>query len=619
MSRKWISSRKERKKSVSDTEKTLPLRSAAAKETCWSVENVYADTALWEQDLALIRPLLEKAALYDGHLAEGWELFRDCLLWQEELGRKLEKLYVYAAMKRDEDNGNSLYQGLYQRIESLYVEASAKLAFFAPQVLALPEETMDAYLREPALQLYTRMIQDIRREKPHMRNEAEEKLLAASGEIASSFDNIYSMLCDADMTFPVIENEQGEKEQLSHGNYVRFLRSRDRRVRKDAFDGLYATYRALGNTLAANYVASVKKDNFYAAAHHYDSALAASLFGDNVPEEVYRNLITTVRKHQGAVADYLRLRKSLLGVDQLHLYDVYVPLFPELKQEFHWEKAKEIVLDALAPLGEQYVRDFRAGLDARWVDVYENKGKCSGAYSGGAYDTAPYILMNFQNDLNSVFTLAHEGGHSMHSYYTRKNQPYVYGDYRIFVAEVASTVNENLLIHHLLNKAESKEESQYLLNHYLEEFRTTVFRQTMFAEFELKAHEMAQNGEALTFDSLSEMYYALNRDYFGPDVVLDEAIAWEWARIPHFYRAYYVYKYATGFTAASALAMGLLDPDPAKAEKNRQAYLRFLSAGSTKDPIDLLADAGVDMRSPEAVEKALSLFGDMVKQLGEKA
>ena len=585
------------------------------KQEQWAVERLYADNAAWETELTQVPALLEAAAAWEGRLGEGWTALREYLQAEETLSRQIDRLYLYAAMRQDEDNNDPLYQGMRSRIESLAVESSAKLSWFAPELLALPEEQVNAYLDQPELALYRKLLQDILRERPHVLSGPEQRLLAATGEMAGAFQNVYSLLNDADLPLPEIAGRDGQPLQLTHGNYVPLLRDPDRDLRERAYHGMYQTYAKLGNTIAGLYAASVKKDNFYAQAQRYPSALAASLFSDAVPEQVYTQLIATVRAHQPDMAEYLRRRKTLLGLDTLRMWDLYVPLFPELQMDFSWEQAQSIVLQALAPLGPGYVQDLGQGFQDRWCDVWETKGKTSGAYSSGVYDSCPYILLNFQNDLNSVFTLAHEAGHSMHSYYTRKHQPYVYGDYRIFVAEVASTVNETLLSDFLLSRAENKTEVRYLVNHYLEEFRATVFRQTMFAEFELQVHQMAAQGQALTPDALCQLYAQLNRDYFGDQVVVDEEIAWEWARIPHFYRPFYVYKYATGFCAASALAQALIDPNPEQAATAQKRYLGFLSAGCTKDPIDLLRDAGVDMTQTEPLEKALHLFGKLVRTL----
>lgn len=595
--------------------RTIPSRAELDPADKWQVEAVYSSDEAWQTDFAIASQLVQEGADFAGHLQEGPELMLEYLQWSERCNLLMERLYLYAAMRRDEDNTNTRYQALYDKIEGLAVHLGSITAFFTPEVLALPAEQLADYLARPELQPYQRMFDDIIRMRPHTLSQAEETLLAKTGDMASSFRNIYTMLTNADMEFPVIENEAGQPEQLTAGNYITLLRSRNRNVRKAAYEAKYTSYAKLGNTIATAYAGSVKKDNFYAEAANFSSALAASLFGDNVEERVYHNLIATVRAHLGDFHRYLRRRQELLGLDQLHMYDVYVPLFPELETDFSWQQAKQIVLEGLAPLGSEYLSTLRAGLDNGWVDVYENKGKTSGAYSTGCYGSEPYMLLNYKNDLNSVFTLAHEAGHSMHTWYSHRQQPYLYADYRIFVAEVASTVNENLLNNYLLQQSQSSAETNYLTNHYLEEFRGTVIRQTMFAEFELLVHNEAQQGGALTADRLCEIYRQLNQDYFGDCVVVDDLIAWEWARIPHFYRNYYVYKYATGFSAASALAAGLLVKDPAALAENRRRYLQFLSAGSSKDPLDLLADAGVDMRTAAPIEQAFGMFQQMLDKI----
>lgn len=597
--------------------KQIPEREQMDAAYQWRTRDIYAQEADWQADVERVKELAKRAASYQGRLAAGPQTLLEYLRAQDELGNLLNRVYLYAAMKRDEDNRVAHYQAMRDTAEGLAVAISAKLSFFEPELLALPEEILGGYLQNPNIALYQRYIDDILRLRPHTLAPAEEKLLAESGEMAAAFDNIYGMLCDADLTFPEIENERGEAERLSHGNYIRFLQSPDRRLRKDAFTAMYDTYGQFANTIAATFAASVKKDAFYAKAKHYDSALSASLFGDNVPAQVYLQLIKTVRKHLPLYHRYLQLRQRMLALPELHMYDVYVPLLPDLQINYSYEQAAGTVLTALAPLGAEYTAILADGLKNGWVDVYENKGKTSGAYSSGVYGTAPYILMNYQDNLNGLFTLAHEAGHSMHSYFTWRDQPFIYANYRIFVAEVASTVNENLLVDHLLAQAESKAEIFSLLNHFMEEFRGTVFRQTMFAEFELEAHKQADAGQPLTAEGLSALYYQLNRDYFGPDMAVDEQIAREWMRIPHFYRAFYVYKYATGFCAAMALSTALLDPDPAKAAAARSRYLRFLSAGCSADPIDLLKAAGVDMSGPEPIETAMNTFEKMLNRMEE--
>lgn len=597
--------------------KTIPLRSQIDDRYKWRIDKVYPHQQAWQEALSQAKQMLPEVKTYRGRLGESAQMLADFFHWEESLSQLIERVYLYAAMRQDEDNGNDEAQAMRNAAEALAVEANAQLAFVAPEILAIPPQRLETLLQEPQLQLYQRLIHDITRMREHTLSPEQEALLAGAGEMAGSFDTIYSMLTDADLEFPAVRDSHGEERPLSSGNYILCLESPDRTLRRSAYQAMYQTYGRYANTIAATFSASVKKDNFYAKSRGYQSALAASLDGDNIPTEVYHNLIKTVRSYLGSLQQYLEIRRSRLQLPQLAMYDLYVPLYPEPKLQLGWEQAKQIVTAALAPLGEAYTREFRAGIDSGWVDVYENKGKTSGAYSSGVYGTDPYILMNYQENLNGVFTLAHEGGHSMHSLYSRRHQPYAYSDYRIFVAEVASTVNENLLIEYLLKNAETKDEIHYLLNHYLEQFRTTVFRQTMFAEFELQVHQLAQQGEPLTAQSMNEIYRRLNCDYFGEAVAVDELIAREWMRIPHFYRAYYVYKYATGFCAASALALGMLDEDTAKAKANQQRYLQFLSAGSSKDPIDLLRDAGVDMATPQPIAQALELFGSMVAALSE--
>lgn len=593
----------------------IPTRDKIAPEYKWRIDKIYADEASWKADLEKIKSLLPQAKEFQGHLAESPEKLKDFLTWDEKLSQLIEKVYVYAAMRQDEDNGDPAAQAMRSAAESVAVEASVLLSFFSPEILAMDEKKLQSWLEREDLGIYKRYINDITRMRPHTLSPDQEKLLAGAGEMAGSFDTIYSMLTDADMEFPQVTDSNGKSIQLSSGNYILLLQSTDRQLRRNAYEALYDTYGKYTNTIGATLSSSVKKDNFYARARGYENALAASLDGDNIPQDVYHQLIATVRSYLPAFQRYLEVRRRRLGLDKLAMYDLYVPLYPELPLTFSWQEAKNIVEKALYPLGEEYTKELRQGIDNGWVDVYETKGKSSGAYSSGVYGTDPYILLNYKENLSSVFTLAHEAGHSMHSLYSRRHQPYIYSDYRIFVAEVASTVNENLLVDYLLKNAASKDEMHYLVNHYLEEFRGTVFRQTMFAEFELKIHQLAQNGESLTARQMDEIYYQLNLDYFGPQVDVDQRISKEWMRIPHFYRAYYVYKYATGFCAASALAAGMLAEDPAKAEEARNRYLHFLSSGSSADPIDLLKAAGVDMTDTQPLKKALDIFTAMTKTL----
>ncbi len=597
--------------------KKLPQRGEIPVKYKWDIEKIYKNDQDWQADCDIVRQKLQEVSQYQGKLDQGVDIFYKFLSYQDELSMLLEKVYVYAAMRRDEDNAVAKYQEMYNSVETLAVSANAAFSFFAPELLSLPEEKLESYLQDARIALYRRAIEDITRMKKHTLSPNEEMLLAQTGEMASSFDTIYSMLSDADLQFPEITNENGDQEQLSHGNFIRFLQSPQRNVRQQAFDAMYDTFGNFSNTIGAIYTASVKKDVFYARCRKYEDALSASLDGDNIPRQVYLQLIDTVRKHQPDLAKYLEIRRRVLGLDVLHMYDLYTPLLPDLNKKYDYQQAKQIVLQALRPLGSEYTQQLHKGLESGWVDVYENKGKTSGAYSSGCYATEPYILLNYQDNLNGVFTLAHEAGHSMHSWYSHTHQPYVYSSYRIFVAEVASTVNENLLIEYMLDHSPDEPTRLALLNHFLEEFRATVFRQTMFAEFEWKTHQLTEQGQSLSSQSLNDIYYQLNQDYFGDGIEIDRKIAREWMRIPHFYRAFYVYKYATGFSAACALAQGLLDKNPHVANENRQKYLRFLSGGCSADPIDLLKDAGVDMTKAEPLEAAMSLFQQRLEQLAK--
>lgn len=595
--------------------KKIPERSQIEDQYKWRIEDIYTSNDDWQKDFQLLKSLNTAVAKFPGHLGEGKEIFLECLQLQDEIGQLLDRVYLYAAMRQDEDNTVPIYQAMRDNAEGVAIELSAAWSFFSPEILALPPETIEQYLADPQIELYKKMITDITRKSSHTLPSAEERLLAASGDMAASFDNIFTMLNNADMVFPDVTNDQGEREQLTHGNYISFLQSHDRSVRKGAFDALYATYAKSTNTIAAVFSSSIKKDVFYARARNYESPLAASLFDDNIPTSVYDNLIESVRGYLPLFYKYLDLRRRLLNLDELHMYDLYVPVIDAKDKSFKYDEAKRLVIAACEPLGQEYTGTLSMGLNSGWVDVYENKGKTSGAYSSGVYGTTPYMLLNYQDNLNGVFTLAHEAGHSMHSYYSWQNQPYVYSSYRIFVAEVASTVNENLLIDYMLKNSESKEEAAIIVNHYLEEFRGTVFRQTMFAEFEKIVHQAVQNGEALTASRLNEIYYQLNKDYFGEGVVIDKAIAGEWARIPHFYRPFYVYKYATGFCAASVLALSVLDNVETHAAAAQKRYIEFLSGGSSADPLDLLKAAGVDMNSSYPISTAMSIFENMVKRL----
>lgn len=591
--------------------KTLPARKDIPQHLKWDVESVFADDAAWEAALTEAEQLLAQTAAFAGTLGESIDRLAAYMQTREQLLMALDKIFLYAQMKRDEDNTNPTYQALADRAQGLGVKISAAMSFEEPEFLTIGEERLQEWLQKPNLAVYRRFFDELLRQQTHIRNQAEEEILALAGEVCAAPRNIFGMFNNADIKFPTIENENGEQVEISHGNYIRLMESPSRRVRQDAFHGLYQSYAAAQNTLAAMLAANIKKNVFAARVRRHESSLAAALFGEEIPAAVYDSLIAGVRAHLPLFHRYLELRRQALGVDKLHLYDVYAPLALDAPKEIPYEEAVETVLAALAPLGEDYLAVARTAFTDGWVDVAENKGKTSGAYSSGVYGSKPFILLNYQGNLNSVFTLAHELGHSMHSYYSHKNQPYIYSDYEIFVAEVASTVNENLLLRYLLNKETDPAQRLLLVNHYLDDFRGTVFRQTMFAEFEKLTHAAAENGEALSCQFFRDAYYQLNLDYFGPDVAVDEDIDMEWSRIPHFYRAFYVYKYATGMSAATALAENILSGDKAKVD----AYLGFLSGGCSQSPINLLRGAGVDMESPLTLNSAMKVFADMTDEL----
>lgn len=591
--------------------KTLPGREDVPEQLKWDVASVFADDSEWEQAYRQAEELLSGAEGFAGTLGESAGRLAEYLGWREVLLQKLDRLFLYAQMKRDEDNGNHVYQGLADRAQNLGVRVSAALSFEDPEFLAIGDEKLQGWLEQPELTLYRRFFAEILRMRPHIRTQEEEEILALSGEVMAAPRAIFGMFNNADIKFPAVRDENGELVEITHGNYLRFMESGDRKVRQAAFEGLYNTYEAHKNSLAAMLSANVKKNVFASRVRHYDSALAAALFGEAIPQQVYDSLIEGVRANLPTFYKYLDLRRKALGVEELHMYDIYVPLVQDNQRDIPYEEAVQTVLDALQPLGEEYVRIAATAFEDGWVDVAENRGKTSGAYSSGVYGTKPFILLNYQGNLNSVFTLAHELGHSMHSYYSNKTQPYIYSDYEIFVAEVASTVNETLLLRHLLNKEQDKQRRLMLVNHYLDDFRGTVFRQTMFAEFEKLIHAAAEGGKALSCKFMQDAYYRLNLDYFGEGMVVDRAIDMEWSRIPHFYRSFYVYKYATGMSAATALAAGILSGQP---EKVRD-YIGFLSGGSSKSPIELLRGAGVDMESPDTVQRAMDVFAGMVDEL----
>ena len=572
----------------------------------WNLESIYATNEAWEEEFESVKAMLPLLVEYKGRLGQSAETLYEGLQLRDEVSRRLYKLYTYAHMRYDENTADSFYQAMNDRARTLASQIGATLAFMTPELLAVPESTIETYLNEnPDLAMYRHAFDELNQEREHVLTEAEEAILAKAGEVLGQSGTTFGMLNNADLTFPKIKGEDGEETELTHGRFITFLESSDRSVREAAFKAMYGTYAKYTNTLASTLAGSVKKDNFYADVRKFPSARAAALHGNAIPESVYDGLVEAVHEHLPLLHRYVALRKRVLGLDELHVYDMYTPLVSEVEMKVSYEEAKQLMVEGLAPLGEEYKHILEEGLSERWVDVRETRGKRSGAYSSGAYDTQPFILMNWQDNINNLFTLAHEFGHSVHSYYTRKSQPYPYGDYSIFVAEVASTTNEALLNDYLLKKVTDRKEKLYLLNNQLETFRGTLFRQTMFAEFEHAIHDAARLGQSLTPEFLTSTYYALNQKYFGEEIVLDEEIGLEWARIPHFYYNYYVYQYATGISAAAALTDQILEEGQPAVER----YINnFLKAGSSDYPIEVLKAAGVDMTTKAPVEAALRQF-----------
>ena len=591
--------------------KKIPERSEVREEDKWAISDIYATDELWEADLEKAKKLTSEYTAFAGKLGESAEQLLGYMELEEKTALLADALGNYAMRRSDEDARVSKYQAMVGRVMSAYVELNAASSFATPEIMAISDETMEQFYADcPKLERYRRFLDNIRRRRAHVLSPAEEKLLAAAGEMASAPDNIYGMFNDADVTFPDAVDSEGNRHPLSQGTYISYMESDDRALRKSAFENLYHTYGAYKNTISAVLSAQVKQLQFFAQARKYGSSLEASLDATNVPVAVYTNLIEAVHKNMDKMYRYVDLRKKLLGVDELHMYDLYTPLVEGVAKRASIDEAKQTVYDALAPLGDGYRKILKEGFDSRWIDVYENAGKRSGAYSAGAR-VHPFVLLNYTGTLDSEFTLAHEMGHALHSYLSNHTQNPLDADYVIFVAEVASTCNEALLMEYLLGKTTDKKERAYLINHFLEQFRTTLYRQTMFAEFEMNIGKMAQEGTSLTPDVLNAEYRRLNRLYFGENIVLDDEIDMEWMRIPHFYYNYYVFQYATGYAAAIALSRRILR----EGESAVKDYIGFLSGGCSKSPIDLLKGAGVDMSTPKPVEEALALFGELIDEM----
>lgn len=586
-------------------------RSTIENKFKWTIDEMYPNEESIEKDIQKVKELIEEVKKYKGILADSEENLFKALNISEETSRILQNLYVYTHMKSHEDTRINKNQGNATKTDMLSTELSMATSYMVPEIIAMDNEKLENYLKTERLSHYKKYVDDILRLKPHTLNEREEELLAAVADLSGVPENVYDMLSFADLQFPEIEDENGEKVRVTHSNFSLFLKSKDARVRKDAFEAMYGVYGQYKNTFASTLYGGIKSEIFYAKTRKYESALQGSLFQDNVSVNVYNNLIDAVHENLDTLNDYIDLKKKFLGLDKINMYDLYVPLTENFDMEISYEKAQEIILEALKPLGEEYLENVKKAFAEGWIDVYGNEGKQGGAYSWGSYDSKSYILMSYKDDLNSLFTLIHEMGHSMHSFYSKNNQPYLYSGYKIFVAEVASTLNELLLINYLLKNAKSKEERVYLLNYYLEQFRTTVYRQTMFAEFEKICHGKVEEGEPLTAEDFNNIYYDLNKKYYVESCEVNEEIALEWARIPHFYSNFYVYKYATGFSAASALSKQILE----EGESAVSRYKEFLKSGGSEFPLDQLRKAGVDMEKKESVDEALHVFKDLVKQL----
>ena len=572
----------------------------------WKLEDIFADNEAWEAEFAEVEAMLPALSALKEHIADNVDTMRDGLQKIDRASWMLERLFVYARMRRDEDSADSVYQGLASRSQNLAVRLSGALSFLDPLLLSLDEQTLSAYIHAPELTDYSFMLENLLRSKAHVLDEKSERLLSMAGDFSDGAQEIFTMLDNADLKFGEVEHE-GRVYPITHAKYMELMQSPDRALREKVYRKYYEAFSGHINTIAATYSTAVKKDIFYAKARGYESARNKALFADNVPPAVYTDLIDTVHENLGTMYDYLRLRGRALGIENLEMYDIYAPLVPEVDAQYTYEQAQDIVLEALGVLGEDYTGMLRRAYADGWIDVYETPGKRSGAYSWGVYGTHPYVLLNHRSDLDSVFTLAHELGHAMHTFYSDGAQPYAKAGYAIFVAEVASTVNEILLTKHLLRTVSDPALKKYVLNHYIDQFRTTVLRQTMFAEFEMQAHAKAERGEALTVEALNGLYFDLNRLYYGKEMGDDPTIQYEWARIPHFYTAFYVYKYATGFSCASAIVRKL-ETEPGMLAK----YKAFLQAGGSDYPMEILKKAGIDVS--EAVRLCMQEFADALRQ-----
>lgn len=590
--------------------KKLPLREQVEEKYKWRLEDIYENDDLWKKDYATIEEKIVSIEKFQDNINTAENLW-SVLCLNDEISQKVDRIFTYARMRRDEDNANSKYQSMADKALSLVVETSSRLSFIEPEILALSKGQIQEFMQQkPQLKLYEHYLENLFRMKNHILDAEKEKILAQIGEIAQAPADTFRMFDNADIRFPKIKDENDDEIELTKGRYASLMESYNRDVRKAAFEGLHGTYKNFINTLTTTLTSNIKKNIFYKNQRGFKSSLEASLFVDNISTKVYDNLIDAISSRLDLMYRYVALRRKVLKLDKLHMYDLYVPLVENFDRKISYEEAKNLVLEGLSPLGKEYTDVLQEAYSSGWIDVYENRGKTGGAYSWGTYGVHPYVLMNFQGRLNDVFTLAHELGHAMHTYYSDKNQPYIYSQYTIFLAEIASTCNETLLTYHLINKSKDRREKLFLINHFLEQFKGTVFRQVMFAEFEKMIHELAEKGEPLNAQKLCQIYHKLNEKYYGPDIVVDELIDYEWARIPHFYTSFYVYKYATGFSAAIALANMILEEGQSAAEK----YIEFLSKGNSDYSLTLLKEVGVDLNTSKPILNALKVFENLLDE-----
>lgn len=594
--------------------KELITRDQVNEKDTWNLKDMYESVDAWKKDIDEIKKITDEIAEYEGKVCASAENLLNVLKLEDKAGLKILLVYEYANRLFDEDQGNTEHQAMYQKATTLYVECQSKMAFMGPEMIACDEKTLEKFYKDNKdLEFYRKSIDETRRLKDHMLSAELEKALAMTGEMQSAPEDIYDALTNVDFEFPSIKDENGEEVRITDGRFVHMLESADRRVREETFKGYYSVYKKFINTLAAAYSAEAKRLNFNAKMRKYDNSLEAAVDANHVSPEVYKNLISSVNANLDKLHDYVSLRKKLLGVSELHMYDIYTPMIAGVAKEIPYEEAQKTIIEALAVLGDDYTELLKEAFANRWCDVYENKGKRGGAYSATAYGVHPYMLLNYNGSFDNMFTVAHEMGHSMHSYYSNKAQEFRYSDYKIFVAEVASTTNELLLLSYLLKNCTDKKEKAYLLNHYLDSFKGTVFRQTQFAEFEMKTKEMNEKGESLNAETLSNLYKEINEKYYGPSMISDDEIAYEWARIPHFYYNYYVYQYATSFCAAVAISERIIKEGKPYVEQ----YKKFLSSGCTDAPVELLKIAGVDLTTSAPIDAALAKCGEIIKELSE--